>query len=213
MKFALFSAVLLSTSAAFASTADENRWYASAFGGYTYLSSNIKTYYYGYLLSDVDYFSGYNVGGSIGYKTKPFRYEFQYTYLKANADQYSVNYKPALHIDGRTQAKVLMGNVYYDFSEMFASISPFLGVGIGYAFMDASLNSTSRFNRPHFNTKQNSFAYQGIAGLTYNYSQKFDINVAYRYTSTTNTDQWGKPLQAQMVSAGVVYRFDAFNDK
>lgn len=213
MKVALFSAVLLSTSAAFASTADEPKWYTSAFGGSTYLSSNVKTYYYGYLLSDVHYLNGYNVGGSIGYKTKPLRYEFQYTYFNANTDQYSVNYIPALRIDGGTKATLLMGNVYYDFPEMFASISPFLGVGLGYGFMDATLNSTSRFKRPHFNTNQNSPAYQGIAGLTYNFSKKFAINATYRYTSSTNTSHWGKPLQAQIVSAGVVYRFDLFNNK
>ena len=131
MKLALFTTALLAIGSASASTADDNKWYSSAFGGYTHLSSNIKTYYYGFLLSDVNYLNGYNVGGSIGYQTNPLRYELQYTYLHADTDRYSVNHIKAFRIDGGTKANILMGNLYYDFPEMLASISPFLGVGIG----------------------------------------------------------------------------------
>lgn len=213
MRFVLFTAALLATGAASASTAADNGLYASVFGGYTYLASNINTYYYGYLLSDVNYLDGYHAGGSIGYKKKPLRYEFQYTYLNAKTDRYSVNHVPALRIDGGTKANLLMANLYYDFPELLASISPFIGAGLGYAFMDATLNSTSRFRRPHFNTNQNAFAYQGMAGLTYNFLKNAAINATYRYATTIDNDNWGKPLQAQMASLGVVYRFDSGSHK
>ncbi|KTD12042.1 opacity protein-like surface antigen [Legionella gratiana] len=206
MKLALFTIALLAPGVASASTT-ANSWYSSGFGGYTYLSSNVETRYYGFLLSDVHYRYGYNVGGSIGYQSNPIRYEFQYTYLYADTNQYSVNHKKALDIDGGTRANILMANLYYDFPEMLGEISPFLGVGIGYAFMHATLNSTSRFHRPHFNTDLNSFAYQGTAGLTYNFMENFAINAAYRYTATTNKGNWGRTLQAQMGNVGVVYRF------
>lgn len=207
MKSVLFATALFVSGVAFASNAVDG-WYTSAFGGYTHLSSNIKTRYYGYLLSDVNYRYGYNVGGSLGYQSTPIRYEFQYTYLYADTNRYSVNYREQLRIDGGTKANILLANLYYDFPEMLAAVSPFLGVGIGYAFMHATLNSTSRFGRPHFNTDQNSFAYQGTAGLTYNFAENFAINAAYRYTATANNGNWGRTLQAQMGNVGVIYRFD-----
>jgi opacity protein-like surface antigen len=206
MKLTLFNAALLAAGVASASTAVDNK-YVSVFGGYTYLSSNIDTYYYGHLLYDVHYFDGYNAGGSVGFQSNPMRYEFQYTYLYADTDRYKVDNRTLLRIDGGTKANVLMGNIYYDFPEMLHAITPFLGVGVGYALMHATLNSTSRFKRPHFNTRQDSFAYQGIAGLTYNFSNRFAINAAYRYLATANNDTWGKPLQAQMADVGLVYRF------
>ncbi len=212
MKFAVLTTILLATGATYGGVGVDNGWYSSAFGGYTYLSSNINTHYYGFLLSNAHYFYGYNVGGSMGYQKNALRYEFQYTYLYAATDRYNVNQKKARDVDGGTKANVLMANFYYDFPEIFMSISPFLGVGIGYAFMDATLNSTSRFDRPHFNTDQNAFAYQGGGGLTYNFSKQFAMNAAYRYTATTNGEHWGRPLQAQMGSFGIVYRFDKGND-
>ncbi|PWY54172.1 porin family protein [Legionella qingyii] len=207
MKLALFTTALLAAGSVSASTA-VNGWYATGFGGYTYAPSNVERLYYGYLLSDVHYRWGYNAGGGIGYQSDPVRYEFQYTYLYVDTNQYSVNHKKALDIDGGTKANILMANLYYDFPEMLGKISPFLGVGIGYSFMHATLNSTSRFKKPHFNTDLDSFAYQGTAGLTYNFKKHFAINAAYRYTATTNKGNWGKTLQAQMGNLGVIYRFD-----
>ncbi len=207
MKRVLFATALLATGAVSASPA-VNGWYASGFGGYTYSPSNVERLYYGFLLSDVHYRYGYNAGGGIGYQSNPIRYEFQYTYLYVDTNQYSVNHRKALDIDGGTRANILMANIYYDFPEKLVGISPFLGVGIGYAFMHATLNSTSRFKRPHFNTDQNSFAYQGTAGVTHNFAKNFAINAAYRYTATTDKSNWGKTLQAHMANVGVIYHFD-----
>jgi opacity protein-like surface antigen len=206
MKYALITTALLVNAAAYASNEIKDRWYVSAFGGYTHLSSNINTHYYGFLLSDVNYRKGYNAGGSVGYQSDLFRYEFQYTYLYAENNRYDVDHITLLNIDGGTKANMLMGNIYYDFPEMWGAISPFLGVGAGYTLMHATLNSTSRFERPHFNASQNSFMYQGIAGLTHNFSDDFAMNAVYHYATTTNDGNWGKSLQAQLVDLGLVYR-------
>ncbi|MCW8387604.1 outer membrane beta-barrel protein [Fluoribacter dumoffii] len=206
MRRALFTTAILFAGAVSASNT-VNGWYASGFGGYTYLPSNVERLYYGYLLSDVHYRYGYNAGGGIGYQSNPIRYEFQYTYLYADTNQYSVNHRKALDIDGGTRSNILMANIYYDFAGV-GKLSPFLGVGIGYAFMHATLNSTSRFKRPHFNVDQDSFAYQGTAGLTYNFGKNFAANAAYRFTASTDNSNWGKHLLASMANLGVIYRFD-----
>lgn len=207
MKFALFATALLATGAASASTAVDG-WYSSVFGGYTHLSSNVNARHFGVLRSDVDYHNGYNIGGSIGFQSNPIRYEFQYTYLNADAERFRVNHIRQLGVDGSTTANILMANLYYDFPEILAAISPFLGVGIGYAFMQTDLNSTGPLAITFFKVDENSFAYQGTAGLTYNFAENFAINAAYRYTATTSSGNFGKSFQAQMGNAGIIYRFD-----
>lgn len=207
MKLKLFTTAFLVAGVASAA-APVNGWYASGFGGYTYSPSNVERLYYGYLLSDVHYRYGYNVGGGFGYQSNPIRYEFQYNYIYVDTNRYSVNHVPALEIDGGTRANVLLANIYYDFDKKFGAFSPFLGVGIGYGFMHATLNSTSRFKKPHFNINQDSFAYQGTAGLTHNFRNNFAVNAAYRYLASTETSYWGKVFQAHMADIGIIYRFD-----
>ncbi|MGC1183073.1 outer membrane protein [Legionella sp.] len=210
MKFALFSTALLASGIASASVAIDG-WYLSAFGGYSYLSSNVNTHYFGAFHSDVRYHNGYNAGGRIGFQSNPIRYEFEYTYINATPKRYRINHISQLGVSGRATANVVMANLYYDFPDMLNAISPFLGVGIGYAFIKTTLNSTGPYGITLFDVSGNAFAYQGTAGLTYNFSESYAINASYRYTTTTNSNRFGRSLQAQMGNVGVIYRFDGCN--
>ena len=213
MKFALFSSALLATGIAVAAE-PVNGMYMSAFGGYTYLPSNINTSYFGPFISNANYTGGYNVGGRIGYQTHPVRYEFEYTYLTATLKRFDINRVRQNNVSGDSTANLLMANLYYDFPNFVDSISPFLGVGIGYALMQTSLTSNGPFYTPLCISKdRDAFAYQGTAGLTYNFSENYAINAAYRYTATANSGPFGKSLQAQMGNFGVIYRFDTVNYK
>ncbi|MDR3441765.1 MAG: OmpW family outer membrane protein [Legionella sp.] len=207
MKFALFSTALLATSIASAATSVDG-WYASAFGGYTYLSSNINTHRLGAFRSDPSYNNGYNAGGRIGFQSNPIRYELEYTYLQASTDRFRINHIRQTGVTGTSSANLAMANLYYDFPDVLAAISPFAGVGIGYAFLQTTLNSTGPFGATLFKVDGNSFAYQGTVGLTYNFSENYAINASYRYTATTSNDRFGRTFQAQMGNAGVIYRFD-----
>lgn len=207
MKFVLFSTALLASSIASASTAIDG-WYLSAFGGYSHLSSNINTHRFGTFHSDARYHDGYNAGGRIGFQSNPIRYEFEYTYVNAKAEHFRVNRFEQLGVNGHATANLLMANLYYDFPEMLDAISPFAGIGIGYAFMQTSLNSNGPFYPTLFKETGNAFAYQGTVGLTYNFSENYALNAAYRYTATSNSGHFGKSFQAQMGSVGVIYRFD-----
>ena len=74
MKIGFFSAALLSTGIASAAVPIDG-WYATVFGGYSYLPNNLS------ITSNSNYYSndafnaGYNVGGSFGYKNNPLRFE------------------------------------------------------------------------------------------------------------------------------------------
>lgn len=212
MRFVLCSTALLVSGITSASVAIDG-WYLSAFGGYTHLSSNSNNNYLGLYRSDVRFNGGYNAGGRIGFQSNPIRYEFEYTYLEVNPDRYRINFINQLGINGQVTANLVMANLYFDFPEILDAISPFVGIGIGYAFMQTSLNSTGPFYVTFFKQNENAFAYQGTAGLTYNFSENYALNAAYRYTTTSNSNSFGKSLQAQMGNVGVIYRFDHGNFK
>jgi opacity protein-like surface antigen len=207
MKSVLFSATLLASSIASAA-APVDGWYAGAFGGYAYFPSNISRDFWGFTFTN-SASNGYNVGARLGYQSNPIRYELEYTYLRAQPDTFSVNHFKQNGVSGNANANVGMANIYYDFPDVILpTISPFLGVGIGYAYIQTSLNGTGPFGFTFFSEKANSFAYQGTAGLTYNFSENWALNASYRYLATTSNSNFGKPFQAQIGDAGVVYRFD-----
>ncbi|MBN9230458.1 MAG: hypothetical protein BGO90_14210 [Legionella sp. 40-6] len=207
MKFAFISTALLSCGMATAAPAIDG-WYLSAFGGYSYFTSNLSLYRADVLLSDVRYRNGYNIGGRVGFQSNPIRYEFEYTYLSANPDRLRVNYIRQPTVTGNINVNALMANIYIDFPEFLEAISPFVGVGIGYSFLNANIDSAGPLAVTFFNASDNAFTYQGTAGLTYNFSENYAINAAYRYMATSSNNTFGKNLQVQMGSAGIVYRFD-----
>lgn len=209
MKFALCSTALLVTGIASAATPIDG-WYASAFGGYTHLSSNINTNNFdgGVFRSDVDYQGGWNAGGRIGFQSCPMRYEFEYTYLSANAQRFQVNHISQTGVSGKAAANLLMANLYYDIPEFVETLSPFLGVGVGYALTKTTLSSTGPFGLTFFNANREAFAYQGTAGITYNFSENYALNASYRYTATPTSGRFGRSFQAQMGNVGIIYRFD-----
>lgn len=212
MRIALFSAAILASTIAAAATPVDG-WYTSVFGGYTYLPDNIYTNYYGSFLNGSGYDSGYNAGGRIGYQSNPMRYELEYTYLHADTSHFDINLVAQTYVSGYAAGNLFMANVYYDFPEMLPAISPYLGAGIGYANLKATLNSEGPAGATYFSTSDNAFAYQGTAGITYNFAENYAVNLAYRYVATDKTDGFGRVFQAHIANAGVVYHFDRGNYK
>ena len=91
---------------------------------------------------------------------------------------------------------------------MLPQISPFLGAGIGYAFVEGRYNSQGPVFITRYRPKNNEFAYQATAGLTFNFAENYAANIAYRFITTTKADNFGKNFEAQLGTVGVVYRFD-----
>lgn len=207
MRITLLSAALLATGIASAATPVDG-WYSSVFGGYTYLQPNINNYQYGMYRDGSGYSAGYNAGGRIGYQSNPIRYEAEYTFLRATLKHFDINYVPQNNVTGFSSANLLMANLYYDFPEMLPAISPYLGIGIGYAYLQANMESTGPDYISYLSFNDNAFAYQGTAGLTYNFAENYAVNLAYRFVATDKTDGFGRVFQAHLASVGVVYRFD-----
>lgn len=85
---------------------------------------------------------------------------------------------------GSTSANSLMGNVYYDFATG-TPITPYVGVGTGVAhvrFHNVGAPGTS------IDDGDTVWAYQGIAGLTYQLSNHWKADANYRYFGTERPD-------------------------
>ncbi len=114
--------------------------------------------------------TGFALGGQIGYDFVGPRVEVEVGYGQLPTN---VNI-PGTAITGKVGQLSAMANVLYDFMPT-STITPFVGVGAGVAFVDsnASLGSTQ-------------FAYQAIVGVAYNISESMRFQVQGRYFGTTN---------------------------
>lgn len=183
-------------------------WYTSVFGGYTYLPNNINSPRGGVWHTDASYHAGYDAGGSLGFQSNALRYEGQFTYLNANVKGFQVNNVPRTGVTGYNDAAVALANIYFDFHNALNCLQPFLGMGIGYAWVNAKLNSTGPLDTTLFTGSNTVFAYQPTVGLTYNFAENYALNVGYRYLATAQPGQLGKLYQANMANLGIVYRFN-----
>jgi opacity protein-like surface antigen len=212
MRITLLSASLLTSCIASAATPIDG-WYTSVFGGYTFIPGNVENFFLGHFIHNSSFKGGYNVGGRIGFKSNPLRYEGEYTYLYGSTKAFKINHIPQTGVYGYSSGNLVMANIYYDTPDMLPAIAPYLGFGIGYAYIQESLKSTGPFAPRVFNMTNSSFAYQGTVGLTYNFAENYAVNVAYRYVATSSSNSFGSVYQAHIANAGAVYRFDNGNYK
>ncbi len=171
---------------AMASTANPDNWYVGVDGDLTWLRH-----------SDM----GGGGGVDLGYRFWPsnfgdFRIEGAANYNGAGGDSgYS-----------STHYFTYMGNLYYDFNTVFPSsnsgwhITPYIGGGLG----DAEVHFGSSSFASTFHHHDNSFAYQGMAGLSFTSASmpSTDWVIGYRYLGTDQDN-----LHANNLEAGVRFNF------
>jgi len=100
-----------------------------------------------------------------------------------------------------------MVNGIYEFLPQ-SSWHPFLGAGIGWAWLDGDFGGTSPKN------SDNRFAYQGIAGVSYDVSANLALKAQYRYFATLDTDMGpandhNAEYKNHSVLVGFTYKFAA----
>lgn len=212
MRKIFFVATLLTMSFANASSPIDG-WYASAFGGFAYIPGNIDTIQHGLNYHHSSFQSGFDAGGSFGFKSNPMRYEGELTYLKANVQNYKVNNILQWQPSGYSNAILGLANVYYDFSGLTETFQPFLGAGIGYAWVQDKLSATGPTIPSYFSGSSSAFAYQATGGITYNFAENYALSLGYRYIGTTHVSDLGQLFQAHLANIGAVYRFDGNNYK
>ena len=127
---------------------------------------------------NISFDPGYNVGGALGYDMGRFRVEGEIRYSSVDID--AVNGTPP-PTSADLSALTFMANGYYDHEMRNSSLTPYLGLGLG--FVDSEV-SAAGFG----STSETDFAYQFMAGLGFNVSPSTILTAEYRYFGIADSD-------------------------
>lgn len=177
--------------------------YAEGFGGASGLPGNVSVNGY----TDVDYKSGYNVGGLFGIKTGPFHYSVEGLTIYVKPRNYQFSGVEQTATGNKSSTIIGMLNIGYEFKGLIPSNSPYVDVGIGYLFNSTELSSTTPSSTSYSN-KDTEFAFQGKVGNIFNFSENYALTAAYRYVRSFNDNDNGKAYQAHSGQLGLIYRFE-----
>lgn len=211
---ALTVAVPMAASAASAAPSQDG-WYASVLGGLGFtpkINANGGSLKYKT--------PSWQIGAALGYKSGQLRYEGEFLYQDARMK--SINTaavaipSPGIGFNGDTDVYAGMANVYYDFDSMDGNLlplNPYVGVGIGYAHVRNKATLTVTLPgvtvvAPVATTNDNVFAYQGIAGLNYNFDNTTSMQFDYRYFGTSSVKAFGKRWTNHTLNLGLTMHFD-----
>lgn len=178
--------------------------YLNLFGGYAYVPNNINTANF----KNVTYQAGYDAGGSFGFKSGPIQYEAQFGYIYGAVKDFDFNNVNQTTTSGRSAAAAFMLDLLVQIEDVNPLLAPFFGVGVGVARVETRLISSVP-NDSRFNENKNNFAYQGIAGIAYNFSESVQVDVHYRYFVTTSNNTFNRAFQAHLANLGLTYRYDS----
>jgi outer membrane protein OmpA-like peptidoglycan-associated protein len=107
-------------------------------------------------------------------------------------------------------------NGFYDLNTG-TPFTPYIGGGIGVGFFHASLtgNTPAGHAITAYSGSDTTFAYQGIAGVSYALSPNLSLTADYRYLATTDAtiksggNKWNVENANHILSAGVRWSFGA----
>jgi OOP family OmpA-OmpF porin len=119
--------------------------------------------------------AGAGIAGQVGAKIDNFRVEGEALYLISNIDRLTTG-GTTVRSDIDAKATAFMANGYYDFKND-SKFTPYIGVGAGTAHMVSSVTSG------HSDTA-NVFAYQALAGVSYEINPHNSVSLGYRYFAT-----------------------------
>jgi len=169
---------------------------------------------------------GFGVLGAAGYSFGWWRVEGEVGFRRITASGLGVNNDggiPAAQARpgqtgtsqsdrSRSDATSAMGNLIIDVPWNFAGISPYVGVGLGFAHVNEIRQSGGGVR--YLDDGDNRFAYQAIAGLSYNFNPHWSLSLDYRYFATTDPalrDTLDRPVSGEFKThngfLGVNYHF------
>lgn len=195
----LATAAILALSAGAASAQVTPGWYVGAGAGVTQLRDGDVGG-----AGKAEYDPGYALLGALGYQFGDFRLELEPGYRKSGLDKFSNSTSSS----GDLSALSGMLNIYHDFMPE-SRFNPYLGVGAGYARVTA--DNITRNGVRVADGSDGTFAFQGIAGLTYAFTQNLALDVAYRYFDAQDAKIGGNDVdfKSHTLTAGLVWRFGA----
>lgn len=200
-------------------------WYVSVFGGGNFITSDIEGSVSAPGVTAIPFAlemdAGFVVGGAAGYT---FDLGSDWTLSAEGELSYRRNEvgdvkDPTTGLglagtifstDGSVSSVSLMANaiVAYDFQE--TGFMPYIGGGIGVAFISANVDISALGVTANFtDDTDTAFAYQFIAGVAYKFSPNLIVAAEYRYFGITDTEFDGNPA---IFVTGTKFAADGFQN-
>ncbi len=151
-------------------------------------------------LADAAFKTGINARAAVGHRFCNFSVEFEPSYI----DLHKKADNNALGVTGHMRTLSTLGNVYYYFPT-FSNAAPYIGVGAGFSSIKALYRAT--VGGPKTDISTTKFAYQGIAGVSFNLNEDTSINIDYRYFQTEKLNQVNRGIRNHSINLGLSYFF------
>ena len=117
--------------------------------------------------------------------SKRLRSEFEFTYRSNENEAGEVSILPVpAPLTGKVEVYSIMKNLLIDIETASPHVTPYVGIGIGYANVDVDFNRESSVVLEN----SSSFAYQPIGGVSLQLTERVYYYVEYRYFSTTDLE-------------------------
>lgn len=187
---------------------EDPSWYISGYlGGNLLDNSQITVPGAGGGQFDVEYNTGYNVGGTVGYEFMSTRVELELAYKTSPVNNAIGPSAGRVNADGDVSSTALMLNGILDFKSRSA-VTPYLGIGLGFANVDVK-DFTVETATETVSDNSGVGAFQFIAGLSVELSEKFLLDFIYKYFRTDDATIGNADVEyaSNNFSAGVRFRF------
>jgi opacity protein-like surface antigen len=197
-------------SAAYAEMFGMSEWYVKGFGGATWPSGEdgqVKSGGTNLGSADFDFDTGYTLGAAIGaYFTPNISLELEYAYRDADSDVSGV----FGDLGGDTNSNAFLLNAIYWMDGMGpnAAWQPYFGGGLGWANVEAHVDTVGNFKR------DDAFGYQLMAGVAYDVNPAFSILGEVRWYGTDSGEfsgpgnlSWDGSFETFDLLVGATYNF------
>lgn len=167
---------------------------------------------------ELNYSTGINVGGQLGYRYDKFRSEIQYLFNKNNFDTVqmgNISINSTMDVNGaslvgHTNFSMAMFNTYYEFykEEVEVRLVPYIGLGIGYGAVNNSLQ-LYYFQTQIYEKKATGYSPMGqaIAGLSYFFTDSSSVSLDYRYLTTPQHQSLNSTISIQSINLVLNFSF------
>ena len=136
---------------------------------------------------DTEFDDDWNYSAAYGWKRDVYRYEVELVLGEDDVSSHSLNGgAPLAGATGGINMAGLMANGYYDFSTASA-FTPYLGAGLGVAMVEAEGFGVAAIPDV-LDDDDTVIAYQLMAGIGYDLSDRTNIFAEYRYFGTGGAD-------------------------
>jgi opacity protein-like surface antigen len=208
------AALMLLPGAAAAQNLPDNM-YGELRGGASF-PDDADTDFGGGIDGDLSSDTGWLIEGAFGYAHESgLRGEIVGGYRYNDLDDFKIS-GGTVDIEGDIEAVTVMVNLYYDFdlgtyggaTGATANLVPFVGGGIGAAFLNAEIDQIGGIP---INDEEDDtvFAWQVVTGLAYNFTPKLAATLRYAYFATSDPEFDGvdSEYSGHNVLGGIRYSF------